>query len=97
MVYLSGKINITVAYPTTFYFHIQGSSKKSDPVSKFRSKLRVVIVKRLTPESKMDLEFDMVGLDPSLANAIRRILISEVPTMAIEKVITLNSHDIMKI
>jgi DNA-directed RNA polymerase I and III subunit RPAC1 len=36
----------------------------------------------------MDLEFDMIGLDPSLANAIRRILISEVPSMAIEKVST---------
>ena len=34
----------------------------------------------------MDLEFDIIGADPSLANAIRRILISEVPSMAIEKV-----------
>ena len=38
------------------------------------------------PESQMDLEFDIIGADPSLANAIRRILISEVPSMAIEKV-----------
>ena len=64
---------------------ITGSSKKQDYVSKFRSKLRVDIVKR--PENNvMDLEFDMIGLDPSVANAIRRILISEVPSMAIEKV-----------
>ena len=64
---------------------IAGSSKKQDYISKFRSKLRVDIVKR--PENNaMDLEFDMIGLDPSVANAIRRILISEVPSMAIEKV-----------
>lgn len=27
-----------------------------------------------------------MGVEPSLANALRRILISEIPTMAIEKV-----------
>ncbi|XP_072266149.1 DNA-directed RNA polymerases I and III subunit RPAC1 [Pyxicephalus adspersus] len=32
------------------------------------------------------LEFDMVGIDAALANAFRRILLAEVPTMAIEKV-----------
>ena len=30
--------------------------------------------------------FDMIGIDPAIANAFRRILLSEVPTMAIEKV-----------
>ena len=47
-------------------------------------------MKRPTPNSVMDLEFDMIGLDPSLSNAIRRILMSEVPTMAIEKVISVS-------
>jgi len=28
--------------------------------------------------------FDVIGIDPPLANALRRILISEIPTMAIE-------------
>ena len=32
------------------------------------------------------VKFDLIGVDPSLANALRRIMISEVPTMAIEKV-----------
>ena len=32
------------------------------------------------------LEFDLVGADPSLANALRRILIADVPAMAIEVV-----------
>lgn len=32
------------------------------------------------------VEFDMVGIDPPLANAFRRILIAEVPTVAISQV-----------
>ena len=32
-----------------------------------------------------DMEFDLVGIDASLANAFRRILIAEVPTIAIDK------------
>ena len=54
--------------------HYLVSAKNVDIVSKFRSKLHVEIVKRPTPNSEMDLEFDMIGLDPSLSNAIRRIL-----------------------
>ena len=30
--------------------------------------------------------FDLVGVEPPLANALRRIMIAEIPTMAIEKV-----------
>jgi DNA-directed RNA polymerase I and III subunit RPAC1 len=36
--------------------------------------------------SENELVFEMVGVDVSFANAIRRILISEIPTMAIEHV-----------
>ena len=32
------------------------------------------------------LEFDLIGVDASFANALRRVLIAEVPTMAIEQV-----------
>jgi DNA-directed RNA polymerase I and III subunit RPAC1 len=38
---------------------------------------------------KLDEEeiiFDLVGVEPPLANALRRIMIAEIPTMAIEKV-----------
>ena len=37
------------------------------------------------------LELDIVGASPSFANALRRILIAEVPTMAIEHVFFLNN------
>lgn len=33
-----------------------------------------------------EIIFDLVGVEPPLANALRRIMIAEIPTMAIEKV-----------
>ncbi|MED6192672.1 hypothetical protein PIB30_012273 [Stylosanthes scabra] len=52
-----------------------------------------VEVKRLTDD---DMEFDMIGIDPSLANAFRRILIAEVPTMAIERVYIANNTSLIQ-
>lgn len=40
-------------------------------------------VKSLTSE---DIVFEIKGIEPPLANALRRIMIAEIPTMAIEKV-----------
>jgi len=42
------------------------------------------------------LEVDLVGIDAAVVNAFRRILISEVPTMAIEKVFIANNTSIMQ-
>jgi DNA-directed RNA polymerase I and III subunit RPAC1 len=42
------------------------------------------------------MEFDLIGVDCSLANAFRRILISEVPTMAIEKVFVHNNTSLFQ-
>lgn len=43
-----------------------------------------------------DMEFDMIGVDPAVANAFRRILISEVPSMAIEKVYMINNTSVIQ-
>jgi hypothetical protein len=43
------------------------------------------------------LEMDLVGIDPAIANAYRRILIAEVPTMAIDKVFMANNTSIMQV
>ncbi|PKA45703.1 DNA-directed RNA polymerase II subunit RPB3-A [Apostasia shenzhenica] len=51
-----------------------------------------VEIKRVT---KDDIEFDLVGVDASMANAFRRILIAEVPTMAIEKVLIVNNTSVI--
>ena len=36
--------------------------------------------------NKEEIVFDLMGAEPPLANALRRIMIAEIPTMAIEKV-----------
>jgi len=41
------------------------------------------------------LEFDLSGIDSSIANALRRLMISEVPTMAIENVFILNNSSVI--
>ena len=40
--------------------------------------------------------FDMVGIDAALANALRRILLAEVPTMAIERVLLFQNTSIIQ-
>jgi DNA-directed RNA polymerase I and III subunit RPAC1 len=42
-----------------------------------------------------DMEFDLIGIDASIANAFRRILMAEVPTMAIEKVFFYDNTSVM--
>ncbi|CAF0854640.1 unnamed protein product [Brachionus calyciflorus] len=45
---------------------------------------------------KMEMEFDMIGIDASIANSFRRILLAEVPTMAIEKVLIYNNTSVIQ-
>ncbi|XP_062503648.1 DNA-directed RNA polymerases I and III subunit RPAC1-like isoform X2 [Corticium candelabrum] len=61
-------------------------------LEKFKKKFRVNII-HLTDN---EMEFDMVGIDASLANAFRRILLAEVPTMAIEKVYMFNNTSVIQ-
>ncbi|CAN6448286.1 unnamed protein product [Victoria cruziana] len=61
-------------------------------VEGFCNDFKVEIVK-LTEDM---IEFDMVGIDASLANAFRRILIAEVPTVAIEKVFIANNTSLIQ-
>lgn len=77
----------TSVYPGTV-------SGKTWSVKDFEKKLQIRIVKK--NKSEMSLEFDLIGIDPSLANAFRRIMISEVPTMAIEKVHIYNNTSIIQ-
>ncbi|XP_010430071.1 PREDICTED: DNA-directed RNA polymerases I and III subunit RPAC1-like [Camelina sativa] len=45
--------------------------------------------------TERDMEFDMIGIDAAFANAFRRILIAELPTMAIEKVLIANNTSVI--
>ncbi|XP_024004460.1 DNA-directed RNA polymerases I and III subunit rpac1 isoform X2 [Eutrema salsugineum] len=47
-------------------------------------------------EDGMELEFDMIGIDAAIANAFRRILLAELPTMAIEKVFVANNTSVVQ-
>lgn len=49
-------------------------------------------INELSPER---CEFDMIGVDPAIANALRRILIAEVPTVAIEHVFIVDNTSII--
>ncbi|KAK3595011.1 hypothetical protein CHS0354_003739 [Potamilus streckersoni] len=60
--------------------------------NKFKKNFRIDVVRLAGDE----LEFDMVGIDAAIANAFRRILLSEVPTMAIEKVFIYNNTSIIQ-
>ncbi|EMD32879.1 hypothetical protein CERSUDRAFT_160889 [Gelatoporia subvermispora B] len=61
-------------------------------LAKFKQNLQLS-VKRLSQRS---IEFDLVGVDASIANAFRRILIAEVPTMAIEHVYVWNNTSVIQ-
>ena len=43
------------------------------------------------------MEFDLIGIDAAFANTIRRILISDVPSMAIEMVFIYNNTTIIQV
>lgn len=45
---------------------------------------------------EMNMEFDMIGLNPAIANAIRRILLAEVPSMAPDRVYLYNNTSIIQ-
>ncbi|KAJ3088606.1 DNA-directed RNA polymerases I and III subunit RPAC1 [Physocladia obscura] len=58
---------------------------------KFKKNFKVVI-SRLQKDA---IEFDLIGIDASIANAFRRCLIAEIPTMAIESVFVLGNSSIV--
>ena len=55
----------------------------NDYLARFKEDFSMRVIER---PSENELVFEMTGVDVSFANALRRILISEVPTMAIETV-----------
>eukprot|EP00834_Sanchytrium_tribonematis_P000105 NODE_3_length_80033_cov_0.932970.p21 type:complete len:341 gc:universal NODE_3_length_80033_cov_0.932970:37257-38279(+) len=58
---------------------------------KFKDEFRWSIQK----VEKLEVSFDLIGVAPCIANALRRLMIAEVPTMAIEKVYVTNNTSVM--
>eukprot|EP00124_Ichthyophonus_hoferi_P004507 Ihof_evm1s506 gene=Ihof_evmTU1s506 len=83
----------TVHYPSSsdFPYSIAGRDDSWNH-EKFVKDFSVNIVKI----DGNDMEFDLVGVDASIANAFRRIALVEVPTMAIEHVYIMNNTSIMQ-
>jgi len=61
-------------------------------LERFKRDFRVE-VQTLTDE---EIVFDMIGIDAALANAFRRILLAEVPTMAIEKIFIMKNTSMLQ-
>ncbi|CAH2258345.1 DNA-directed RNA polymerases I and III subunit RPAC1 [Pararge aegeria] len=59
---------------------------------KFVKNFRIVIVRM----DHSEMEFDLIGIHPAFANAFRRLMLSEVPSMAIEKVMIKNNTSIIQ-
>ena len=75
------------------YAGVYGGTNKAWDIKEESKKIGVKIVKM----DKTDMEFDLIGFDPAMANAFRRILLSEVPSMAIEKVHIYQNTSIMQV
>jgi DNA-directed RNA polymerases I and III subunit RPAC1 len=61
-------------------------------LERFSENLKVEIQE----SNELEMEFDLIGVDASIANAFRRILIAEVPTMAIETVFVFNNTSVIQ-
>ncbi|KAK5141390.1 hypothetical protein LTR04_002625, partial [Oleoguttula sp. CCFEE 6159] len=61
-------------------------------LTKFRKGLKIQFHK----DEKYDSVFSLIGVDASIANAFRRILIAEIPTLAIEEVYIFNNTSIIQ-
>jgi DNA-directed RNA polymerase I and III subunit RPAC1 len=64
----------------------------SNVLSFYRKNFRINVLERPSPN---DLVFELINVDASFANALRRILLAEVPTVAIEKVYMWNNSSII--
>ncbi|KAF9434009.1 DNA-directed RNA polymerases I and III subunit RPAC1 [Entomortierella beljakovae] len=84
------KDRVTSTASTDFPHNYPGVDLSWD-FEKFKENFKIKI-NRL---SKSEMEFDMIGIDAAIANAFRRILISEVPTMAISNVFVMNNTSIV--
>mmetsp|Transcript_29210 Transcript_29210/g.86482 ORF Transcript_29210/g.86482 Transcript_29210/m.86482 type:complete len:440 (-) Transcript_29210:400-1719(-) len=67
-------------------------STSSEFLERFKSNFRLSVLDR---PSRDELIFEIVGCDASFANALRRVMIQDVPTVAIEKVYIWNNTSII--
>ncbi|XP_012231639.1 DNA-directed RNA polymerases I and III subunit RPAC1 [Linepithema humile] len=71
---------------------IPDDSDKSTTLERLIKELKIEIIR----EEDRELEFDIIGCHTSIVNAYRRILLSEVPSMAIEQVYIVNNTSLLQ-
>uniref|UniRef100_A0A8D2GMG7 DNA-directed RNA polymerases I and III subunit RPAC1 n=1 Tax=Theropithecus gelada TaxID=9565 RepID=A0A8D2GMG7_THEGE len=86
-----GEFGVRNVHTTDFPGNYSGYDDAWDQ-DRFEKNFRVDVVHM----DENSLEFDMVGIDAAIANAFRRILLAEVPTMAVEKVLVYNNTSIVQ-
>ncbi|KIK63186.1 hypothetical protein GYMLUDRAFT_72406 [Collybiopsis luxurians FD-317 M1] len=82
---------VTNVSSTEFPGHYPDEDHSWD-LDKFKRNLKI----RVQRLSQRSIEFDLVGVDASIANAFRRIMIAEVPTVAIEHVYVFNNTTVIQ-
>jgi DNA-directed RNA polymerase I and III subunit RPAC1 len=82
---------VTDVTSTDFPGHWPGEDHAWD-AGKFSDQFKVIIHKA----SLYDSSFSLVGIDASIANAFRRIMIAELPSLAIERVYIYNNTSIIQ-
>ena len=81
---------VTNITSTDFPGHHAGEDN-SWSLDKFKQNLKIVFHQN----HKHEATFSLIGVDASIANAFRRILLAEVPTIAIEKVYVQNNTSVI--
>lgn len=61
-------------------------------IKNFKKKCKIVIIRN----ENYELEFDFIGIHPAIANTFRRLMLSDVPSMAIEKVYVQNNTSVIQ-
>ena len=83
---------VTNTASTDFPEHYGPAQDDSWNLAKFRKNLKI----QFHGNKQFDAVFSLIGVDASIANAFRRILIAEIPTLAIEDVFILNNTSIIQ-
>lgn len=77
-----GKRLLLEQYKTREDYQNSSEDDETWDLERFKKHVKFVIVKI----DGFEMEFDFIGVHTAIANALRRIMLSEVATMAIEKV-----------
>jgi hypothetical protein len=89
-----GQLVIGCCVTLCLQVYVKADDIGADFMAHFRDNFKIQIVEEA--EDGMTIVFDMVGIDAPVANAIRRILLSEVPTMAIDTVFIYKNTSIIQ-